>query len=101
MTALNLLALADGAVAADEAAGESQFLGVDWGSFVLVFVVAFAASVLIVATYSLGLRLLGAGPDRERRPLPATVGAYACFAVGVAAVLYGLYLIIPQFHPGG
>jgi len=88
-------------IAADESAGEGQFLGVDWGSFVLVFVVAFAASVLIVATYSFGLRLLGAGSDRAHRPLPATLGAYACFAVGVAAVLYGLYLIIPQFHPGG
>lgn len=97
----DLLTLPATVVAADEAAGAGQFLGVDWGSFVLVFVVAFTASVLIVATYAFGLRLLGAGPDRAHRPLTATVGAYACLAVGVAAVLYGLYLIIPQFHPGG
>ncbi len=101
ITALTLTTLPLSVVAADESAGEGQFLGVDWGSFVLVFVVAFAASVLIVATYSAGLRLLGTGTDRAHRALPATVGAYACFAVGVAAVLYGLYLIIPQFHPGG
>ena len=85
--------------AAEEAAGEGQFLGVDWGSFVLVFVVALPASVLVVATYSLGLRLLGAGESRETRPPAATVGAYACFAVGVAGVLYGISLIVPLFHP--
>ncbi|WP_291057558.1 hypothetical protein [Herbiconiux sp.] len=80
------------------AAGEGQFLGVDWGSFVLVFVVAFVASVLVVASYSLGLRLLATGSDRAHRPPIATAGAYLCIAVGIAAVLYGIYLVIPQFH---
>ena len=88
----------DTVIAAEESAGEGQFLGVDWGSFVLVFVVALAASVLVIGTYSLGLRLLGAGESRETRPVPATAGAYACFAVGVAAVLYGIYLIVPALH---
>ena len=44
----------------------------------------------------------GARPTRRFEPPcaapAATVGAYACFALGGAAVLYGLYLIIPQFH---
>lgn len=79
--------------------GEGQLFGVDWGSFVLVFVVALAASVLVVAAYSLGLRLLAAGGDRMSRPPAATAGAYACIALAGAAVLYGIYLIIPQFHP--
>jgi hypothetical protein len=83
-------------IRAAEAAGEGQFLGVDWGAFVVVFVAAFAATVVVVAAFSVGLRLLSAGG--ERRPLPATAGAWACFAVAGAAVLYGLYLIIPQFH---
>jgi len=88
------------AVAAESgAAGEGQLFGVDWGSFVLVFVVAFAASVLVVAAYSLGLRLLAAGDDRAHRPPIATAGAYACIALSGAAVLYGIYLIIPLFHP--
>ena len=34
----------------------------------------------------------------KERPLPATAGAFVCFAVGVAAVLFGLWLIVPQFH---
>ena len=29
---------------------------------------------------------------------PARVGAYACFAVCIAAVLFGLWVIVPQFH---
>ena len=93
------------------AASEGSFLGIDWGAFVVVFLISFASAVVIVAFYALGLRLLatGSGDDagsdgalvsgtRGTRPPLATAGAYLCFAVGAAAVLYGLYLIIPQFH---
>jgi len=93
------------------AASGGSFLGVDWGAFVVVFLVSFAAAVVIVASYALGLRLLAVGSDDDAgadgaltsgrqgaRPAGVTVGAYACFALGGAAVLYGLYLIIPQFH---
>lgn len=93
------------------AAASNQFLGVDWGAFVLVFVISFAAAVIVVVFYALGLRLLATGsPDdtgkdgtvvsgsRGARPATATVGGYACIGMGVAAVLYSLYLIIPQFH---
>ncbi|MCS5715430.1 hypothetical protein NVV95_12825 [Herbiconiux sp. CPCC 205716] len=74
------------------------FLGVDWGAFVVVFVVAFAASILVVGSYAVGLRLLSTGASVKERSLPATAGAVVCYAIGVAAVLYGLWLIIPQFH---
>ncbi len=93
------------------AAGSAQFLGVDWGAFVVVFVVAFIAAVVIVALYALGLRLLATGSAddtgedgaivggrRGRRPAVASAAGYLCLAVGIAAVLYGLYLAIPQFH---
>ncbi|AXH34519.1 hypothetical protein DVJ78_02990 [Humibacter sp. BT305] len=73
-------------------------IDIDWGAFVLVFAVALAATVAIVASYSVGLRLLATGADAKHRPAIATAGAFVCFAIGVAAVLYGLYLIIPQFH---
>jgi len=97
-------------------AGQGQFLGVDWGSFVVVFLVALVATVLIVVFYSTGLRLLAVGSPADGsdergvttaavqdvrvgpRPLGATVGAMLCFAVSIAAVLYGLWLLIPQFH---
>ena len=118
-----------------------MFLGVDWGAFVVVFVVALAATAVIVTFFALGIRLFAAGAtepvdagsvpagaggaggagaagragaaggaapaggaDRltaapaAPRSLPATVGGAACFAVGIAAVLAGLWLIVPQFH---
>ena len=81
-----------------QAAGDGQFLGIDWGAFALVLIVAMAATVAIVVSYSVGLRLLSTGSDAKQRPAVATAGAFVCFAIGVAAVLYGLYLIIPQFH---
>jgi hypothetical protein len=78
------------------------FLGVDWGAFVVVFVVALAATAVIVTSFALGIRLFAAGATEAvaaaPRSLPATVGGAACFAVGIAAVLAGLWLIVPQFH---
>jgi hypothetical protein len=93
------------------AAEPEKFLGVDWAAFGIVFVVAFAASVVIVSFYAIGLRLLAVGSTedtgndgsivstaRGERPLAASIGAIVCLSICVAAVLYGLYLIIPQFH---
>jgi hypothetical protein len=83
-----------------------QAVSIDWGAFGLVVVAALAASLMIVVFFSVALRLLAigssAGPDRDsaseqRQPL-ATVGAVACVAICIAAVLYGLYLVIPAFH---
>ena len=91
-------------------AGAGEFLGVDWGSIALVSVTALVATVVIVTFFSLGLRLLAIGsPDdtddartgavtASSRPAIATVGAILCIAVGVAGVLYGIYLVIPLFH---
>lgn len=93
------------------------FLGVDWGAFVVVFATALAATAVIVTSFALGIRLFadgavesdggaGAGsgavtsstrPSRSR-PLTATVAGGLCFAVGTAAVLFGLWMIVPQFH---
>jgi hypothetical protein len=69
-------------------------LSIDWGSIALVSIVALIATVVIVTAYSLGLRLLAI----EHRAPIATVGAWACIAVGIAGVLYGIYLVIPLFH---
>jgi hypothetical protein len=90
--------------------GAGEFLGVDWGSIALVAITALVAVVVIVTFYSLGLRLLAVGspndlPDGSAstaaaspRPLIATIGAVVCIGIGVLAVLYGIYLVIPLFH---
>jgi len=94
--------------------GAGQFLGVDWGSFVVVLLVALAATVVIVCFYALALRLLALGAPLDgsderstapasaaatvHRPPLATAAAVVCIAICVAAVLYGIWLVIPQFH---
>ncbi len=90
--------------------GTGEFLGVDWSSIALVCVTTLIATVVIVSFFSLGLRLLAIGsPDdtgdvvaaAAPRPVPATIGAVLCIAVGVDGVVYGVYLVIPLFHPSG
>jgi len=78
-------------------ASSADMFGVDWGSIALVFIVAMIASVGIVSVFSLGLRLLATG-EPGARPVPATLGAYACIGISALAVLYGIYLVVPQFH---
>ena len=83
-------------------------LTIDWAAFALVLGVALAAAVGISLFYSMGLRLLAVGsPDGAgtrsgsgsgSRSPGALLGAGVCFAVCIGAVLFGLWLIIPQFH---
>ena len=69
-------------------------IDIKWGAFGVVALVVLVTVVLLTAFYSGGVRLLEtAGTSTASR-----VGAYACFAVCVAAVLFGLWVIIPQFH---
>jgi hypothetical protein len=104
------MSFATAAIAAAATPGAGEFLGVDWGSIALVSVTALVATVVIVCFFSLGLRLLAMGsPDdidgqgasaaaASSRPVGATIGAVLCIGVGVLAVLYGIYLVIPLFH---
>jgi hypothetical protein len=88
-----------------------------WSSLGIEFIVSLIAAGGVVSVFALGLRLLAVGApvearaagDVERvadgelslshqRPAWASLAAYLCFAIAIAAVLYGIYLIIPQFH---
>ena len=75
---------------------------IDWGSFALVAVVSLVAACLLVAFASVGFRLYDYG-TRERSRAErgggrlATAGALLSFAVCAAAVLFGVYLIVPAF----
>ncbi|GAB3394433.1 hypothetical protein GCM10027568_25050 [Humibacter soli] len=110
-----LAATGQSAAAAPSPAG---WLGVDWGSILLVFVAGMAVTVVITVSYAFGTRLLAVGapdvvvpagsepdspdavqpPRTTQRPVVATIGAWLCFAVGIVAAAYGLYLVIPAFH---
>jgi hypothetical protein len=87
---------------------------IDWSSIGLVAGVGFVAAVGVVLVYTIGLRLLGLGQPVDaagdhtqysqetarsgHTPPLAIAGAYLCFAIGAAAVLFGIWLTIPQFH---
>ena len=74
-------------------------MSIDWFAFVIVAVATLVASMTVVGFYGLGVRLLAVATDAAPTRQPAVrLGAYACFAVCVAAVLYGIYLIAPAFH---
>ena len=69
-------------------------LDIKWVSFLQVFVVTLVAAVVIAGSYSAGLRLRAV----EHGSAVVRAGAAVCFAIGIAAVLFGLWLVIPQFH---
>ena len=90
---------------------------INWASLGIEFVVSLVAAGGAVAIFALGLRLLAVGAPPEarqgavservadgevavhyQRPPWASLGAYLCFAIDIAVVLYGIYLIVPQFH---
>ncbi|KQS09096.1 hypothetical protein DEJ13_03170 [Curtobacterium sp. MCLR17_007] len=89
-------------------------MDIDFGAIGTVAGVGFVAAVSVVLLYTLGLRLLGTGqpvdaggertqyaeetPRSGTTPPGAMAGAVVCFALSAAAVLYGIWLTIPQFH---
>ncbi|WP_144764126.1 hypothetical protein [Curtobacterium sp. 9128] len=98
-------------------------MGIDWAAFLVVALVAVVSACFVVAVYSVGLRFWSAADTRAGKFTvkddgtigPATAGfpnpqgatgavrglralAITCFVVCGAVVLYGIYLIVPQFH---
>lgn len=77
---------------------------IDWTALLKVAGVSFIFGVGIVCVFSVGLLALGEAAPTDGGgsggPLPVSrkLGAGVCFLVCAAAVLYGLWLIVPQFH---
>ncbi|WP_181032289.1 MULTISPECIES: hypothetical protein [Arthrobacter] len=79
-------------------------MSIDWLAYLVVALVTLVATLLVVGLYSTGVRLYAISSDA--RPSPAAqgrlvlvkAGAYACFALCGAAVLFGVYLIVPALH---
>jgi hypothetical protein len=97
------------AAAAPAVPGAGEFLGVDWSSIAYVCIVTLVATVAVVLIFSIGLRLLSIGSADDggdvassgavtARPMGATLLGYLCVGVSAAAVLYGIYLVVPLFH---
>ncbi|MFJ2116209.1 MULTISPECIES: hypothetical protein [unclassified Streptomyces] len=73
---------------------------IDWAALGSVFGVSLVATVALVGLFTLGIVGLAkqesaAAQGTGGATVAATrVGAYACFALCVAAVAYGIYLIV-------
>lgn len=71
---------------------------IDWGALGLVAVTTLLATVAVVGVVSVGILALTRA-DQSPRPAPALrLSGYACLVAGACVVLFGIYLIVPQFH---
>jgi|GEM_PF-953475 hypothetical protein len=74
---------------------------INWGALALVAVATVVAAVSIVGLFSLGVaavtthRRSRGGAEASSKTL---VAGYACISAAGLIAVYGLYLIIPQFH---
>jgi|BarGraIncu00222A_1022003.scaffolds.fasta_scaffold91759_1 hypothetical protein len=81
-------------------------MNIDWASLGLVAITTVVAAIAIVGIFSLGVAALTSGGEHESggslvqsSPKPiAKIAGYLCVGISGLLVLYGLYLIIPQFH---
>ncbi len=79
---------------------------IDWAALAIVAVVSIAASVIFTILLASGIRLVSAAKikSNEGGSGTATVSlgylSLGYLSLGIAAllVLFGIYLIVPQFH---
>jgi hypothetical protein len=75
---------------------------IDWSALGQVAIVSLVFGVGIAVLFAVGVNALSrrAVAVEEKRSAPSADTAVAglCFLACLAAVAYGLYLIIPQFH---
>ncbi|MEU5997757.1 MULTISPECIES: hypothetical protein [unclassified Streptomyces] len=82
-------------------------MNIDWAALGSVFGVSLGVTVALVGLFTLGIVGLSkreaatsgassttAGTTAGSVPVAARTGAYACFALCLAAVAYGIYLIV-------
>lgn len=78
-------------------------MGIDWAALARVALISVAIAIGVVAMFAIGVHgvaKIDAGRDRAIRSL-RVMGYFvagAAHGICIVAVLYGLYLIIPQFH---
>ncbi|MEA5456346.1 hypothetical protein SPF06_16545 [Sinomonas sp. JGH33] len=71
-----------------------------WGAFFAVAASTMLGAGCMVLFFALGVRLGAEGKDpaRQRGGRALLAASRACYTVSGAAVILGVYLIIPYFH---
>ena len=84
-------------------------MSINWSNLLLVAVTSIGAALVVVALFSVGVRLLtnarhaevkakkGDAPAARIEAVSRTV-SYIAFSLCASALLYGIYLIVPAFH---
>jgi hypothetical protein len=73
-------------------------MSIKWAELAVVALATVVGSGVVVLLYSLGVRLYAVAGDRPQGGGLPRAAAVVCFALCGAAVLFGIYLIIPYFH---
>ena len=73
-------------------------MNIDWEALVLVALVSIAMSVVFVTLLSGGIRLVVSSRSRSGGAAATLSAGYALLGLAGLLVLFGLYLIVPQFH---
>jgi len=76
-------------------------MNIDWAALGIVAVVSIAASVIFTILLANGIRLLSAAKIKSNQGGPGTLAyslGYVLLGIAGLLVLFGIYLIIPQFH---
>lgn len=74
---------------------------IDWAALGVVTVVSITASVIFTILLATGIRLVSAAKIKSNQGGSGTVTVslgYVLLGVAGLLVLFGLYLIVPQFH---
>jgi hypothetical protein len=74
---------------------------IDWTALLVVALVSVVASVVFAGLLAGGIRALVAARAATASGAPTTGSltlGYGLLALAALTVLYGLYLIVPQFH---
>ena len=76
-------------------------MNIDWAALGLVAVVSIATSVIFTILLASGIRLVSAAKIKSNEGGSGTMTlsfGYALLGFAGLLVLFGIYLIIPQFH---
>jgi uncharacterized BrkB/YihY/UPF0761 family membrane protein len=76
-------------------------MNIDWAALGIVAVVSIVASVIFTILLGSGIRLLSAAKIKSNQggSSTATVSlGYVLLGLAALLVLFGIYLIVPQFH---
>lgn len=74
---------------------------IEWAALGLVSVVSLFATVVVVAITAAGVNAFDTAHERAKVGESDTsqrILGYACVTAAAAAVLFGIYLIVPVFH---